>query len=239
MQKHWDVMRTDDAGETWREVSGNLPTDCGFAIDVHAHEPETIFVVPITSDVRYFAAIEHAYTRALRADAGYAQLVQHNPFSPSYARAAGATSRTRCANSPPSSSYHRRRRAAKPKFAQTAGTSRRSTDCAFGRTRKSANIAVGPARHGTRSSPPRRSRSPSKSAPPILAHHMRIATPRPSIRQKVWLVGSGRATTAGTSRGFAPMRLYAANDRKRAAETRRAHWALPVMFGSTRFSSAV
>ena len=41
MQKHWDVMRSDDAGDTWHEVSGNLPTDFGFAIDVHAHEPET------------------------------------------------------------------------------------------------------------------------------------------------------------------------------------------------------
>ena len=50
MQKHWDVMRTDDAGESWREVSGNLPTDFGFAIEVHAHEPETIYVVPIKSD---------------------------------------------------------------------------------------------------------------------------------------------------------------------------------------------
>jgi photosystem II stability/assembly factor-like uncharacterized protein len=50
MQKHWDVMRTDDAGESWREVSGNLPSDFGFPIAVHAHEPETIYVVPITSD---------------------------------------------------------------------------------------------------------------------------------------------------------------------------------------------
>ena len=41
MQKHWDVMRSDDAGDSWHEVSGNLPTDFGFAIDVHAHEPET------------------------------------------------------------------------------------------------------------------------------------------------------------------------------------------------------
>ena len=50
MQKHWDVMRTDNAGDSWTEVSGNLPTDFGFAIDVHAHEPETIYVVPIKSD---------------------------------------------------------------------------------------------------------------------------------------------------------------------------------------------
>jgi len=54
MQKHWDVMRTDDAGDTWREVSGDLPTDFGFAIDVHAHEPETVYVVPIKSDSEHY-----------------------------------------------------------------------------------------------------------------------------------------------------------------------------------------
>jgi hypothetical protein len=54
MQKHWDVMRSDDAGDSWREVSGNLPTDFGFPIDVHAHEPETIYVVPIKSDSEHF-----------------------------------------------------------------------------------------------------------------------------------------------------------------------------------------
>jgi hypothetical protein len=54
MQKHWDVMRSDNAGESWREVSGNLPTDFGFVIDIHAHEPETLYVVPIKSDSEHF-----------------------------------------------------------------------------------------------------------------------------------------------------------------------------------------
>ncbi|MCB9784655.1 MAG: exo-alpha-sialidase [Candidatus Omnitrophica bacterium] len=54
MQKHWDVMRTDDGGDNWTEVSGNLPTDFGFPIAVHAHEPETIYVVPIKSDSEHF-----------------------------------------------------------------------------------------------------------------------------------------------------------------------------------------
>ena len=54
MQKHWDVMRTDNGGEAWREVSGNLPTDFGFPIAVHAHEPETVYVVPIKSDSEHF-----------------------------------------------------------------------------------------------------------------------------------------------------------------------------------------
>jgi photosystem II stability/assembly factor-like uncharacterized protein len=54
MQKHWDVMRSDDAGDSWTEISGDLPTDFGFTIEVHAHEPETIYVVPIKSDSEHY-----------------------------------------------------------------------------------------------------------------------------------------------------------------------------------------
>lgn len=54
MQKHWDVMRSDDAGDSWYEVSGNLPSDFGFPIAVHAHEPDTVYVVPIKSDSEHY-----------------------------------------------------------------------------------------------------------------------------------------------------------------------------------------
>src|SRR6266567_704096 len=54
MQKHWDVMRSDNGGESWDEISGNLPSDFGFVIDVHAHEPDTVYVVPIKSDSDHF-----------------------------------------------------------------------------------------------------------------------------------------------------------------------------------------
>ncbi len=54
MQKHWDIMRSDDAGDSWEEVSGDLPSDFGFPIDVHAHEPETVYVVPIKSDSEHY-----------------------------------------------------------------------------------------------------------------------------------------------------------------------------------------
>ncbi|SIO35836.1 Uncharacterized protein SAMN05444166_4068 [Singulisphaera sp. GP187] len=54
MQKHWDVMRSDDAGENWHEISGNLPSDFGFPIDVHSHEPNTVYVVPIKSDSEHY-----------------------------------------------------------------------------------------------------------------------------------------------------------------------------------------
>lgn len=54
MQKHWDVMRSDDGGDSWREISGNLPSDFGFPVAVHAHEPETIYVIPIKSDSEHY-----------------------------------------------------------------------------------------------------------------------------------------------------------------------------------------
>ena len=54
MQKHWDVMRTDNAGDLWHEISGNLPSDFGFPIAIHAHEPDTVYVVPIKSDSQHF-----------------------------------------------------------------------------------------------------------------------------------------------------------------------------------------
>jgi photosystem II stability/assembly factor-like uncharacterized protein len=68
MQKHWDVMRSDDAGDQWVEVSGNLPTDFGFAIDVHSHEPETIYVVPIKSDSEHY--VHEGKLRVFRSRSG-------------------------------------------------------------------------------------------------------------------------------------------------------------------------
>jgi hypothetical protein len=68
MQKHWDVMRSDNAGDKWTEVSGNLPTDFGFVIDVHAHEPETVYVIPIKSDGEHF--VPDAKLRVYRSRSG-------------------------------------------------------------------------------------------------------------------------------------------------------------------------
>jgi photosystem II stability/assembly factor-like uncharacterized protein len=68
MQKHWDVMRSDDGAQSWQEVSGNLPSDFGFPIDVHAHEPDTIYVVPIKSDSEHF--VPDAKLRVYRSRTG-------------------------------------------------------------------------------------------------------------------------------------------------------------------------
>ncbi len=60
------AFRTDDCGKTWKP--GNLPTDFGFAIDVHSHEPETIYVVPITSDGLHF--VHEGKLRVFRSKTG-------------------------------------------------------------------------------------------------------------------------------------------------------------------------
>src|SRR5436309_29251 len=81
MQKHWDVLRSDDAGDSWREVSGNLPTDFGFVVDVHAHEPETIYVVPIKSDSEHY--VPDGKLRVYRSRSGgteWEALTQGRPF---------------------------------------------------------------------------------------------------------------------------------------------------------------
>ena len=54
MQLHWNVCRSDDAGESWRLVSGNLPSDFGFPVEINSQEPDTVYVVPIKSDSEHF-----------------------------------------------------------------------------------------------------------------------------------------------------------------------------------------
>ena len=68
MQKHWDVMRSDDAGASWQEISGNLPSDFGFVVDVHPHEADTVYVIPITSDQHHF--VKDAKLRVYRSRTG-------------------------------------------------------------------------------------------------------------------------------------------------------------------------
>ena len=54
MQKHWDVMRSDDAGDPGTKSAAICRPTSASSIDVHAHEPETIYVVPIKSDSEHF-----------------------------------------------------------------------------------------------------------------------------------------------------------------------------------------
>jgi BNR/Asp-box repeat len=46
------AFRTDNAGDSWQDIMGNLPTDFGFPIDIHAHEPDTVYVIPMDPNLR-------------------------------------------------------------------------------------------------------------------------------------------------------------------------------------------
>ena len=41
------VLRSDDHGHSWRSIAKGLPSDFGFPIVVHPHDPDTAYVVPL------------------------------------------------------------------------------------------------------------------------------------------------------------------------------------------------
>ncbi|MCW5878181.1 MAG: exo-alpha-sialidase [Anaerolineales bacterium] len=84
MQKHWDVMRSDNAGEQWREISGNLPSDFGFVVDVHAHDPETVYVLPIKSDSEHYPPEGKLRVYRSRGDGEWQALTQGLPQQDCY-----------------------------------------------------------------------------------------------------------------------------------------------------------
>ena len=46
------VLRSDDYGHTWRSIAKGLPSDFGFPIVVHPHDPDTVYVVPLEPATR-------------------------------------------------------------------------------------------------------------------------------------------------------------------------------------------
>jgi photosystem II stability/assembly factor-like uncharacterized protein len=50
LQNHWGLYRTDDAGESWKDVANGVPSDFGFAMAVHPHDADTAYIVPLESD---------------------------------------------------------------------------------------------------------------------------------------------------------------------------------------------
>ncbi len=46
-QNHCGVYRSDDFGDSWEEITAGLPSDFGFPVALHAHDPDTLFVVPL------------------------------------------------------------------------------------------------------------------------------------------------------------------------------------------------
>jgi len=46
------VLRSDDYGRTWRSIAKGLPSDFGFPIVVHPHDPDTVYVMPLAGATR-------------------------------------------------------------------------------------------------------------------------------------------------------------------------------------------
>lgn len=50
LQNHWGLYRSDDWGDNWTDIANGVPSDFGFAMQMHPHDPDTVFIVPIQSD---------------------------------------------------------------------------------------------------------------------------------------------------------------------------------------------
>jgi len=69
LQNHWGLYRSDDWGDSWTDVANGVPSDFGFAMAMHPHDPETVYIVPLEADV--FRCTPEAKLRVYRTrDAG-------------------------------------------------------------------------------------------------------------------------------------------------------------------------
>lgn len=50
LQNHWGLYRSDDGGNSWKDIANGVPSDFGFCMAAHPHDPETVYIVPIESD---------------------------------------------------------------------------------------------------------------------------------------------------------------------------------------------
>ncbi len=46
------VLRSDDHGKSWRSIAKGLPSDFGFPIVVHPHDPDVVYVLPLEPSTR-------------------------------------------------------------------------------------------------------------------------------------------------------------------------------------------
>lgn len=50
LQNHWGLYRSEDQGGSWKDIAKGVPSDFGFAMVMHPHDPDTVYIVPIESD---------------------------------------------------------------------------------------------------------------------------------------------------------------------------------------------
>jgi hypothetical protein len=78
------VLRSDDHGRTWRSISKGLPSDFGFPLVVHPHNPDTIYVVPLEPATRTCPGSAPAVWRSENGGGSWKKLAQGLPKKESY-----------------------------------------------------------------------------------------------------------------------------------------------------------
>ncbi len=85
LQNHWGLYRSDDWGDSWHDIANGVPSDFGFAMQMHPHDPDTVYIVPIEADI--FRATPEAKLRVYRtrnAGASWEPLTRGLPQSGAY-----------------------------------------------------------------------------------------------------------------------------------------------------------
>jgi hypothetical protein len=64
LQNHFGLYRSDDGGDTWTDIARGVPSDFGFAMAMHPHDPDTVYTLPLESDE--FRCVPEARLRVYR-----------------------------------------------------------------------------------------------------------------------------------------------------------------------------
>jgi hypothetical protein len=64
LQNHWGLYRSDDWGDNWRDIANGVPSDFGFAMAMHPHDADTVYIIPLESDM--FRIVPEAKLRVYR-----------------------------------------------------------------------------------------------------------------------------------------------------------------------------
>ncbi len=85
LQNHWGLYRSDDWGDSWHDIANGVPSDFGFAMQMHPHDADTVYIVPLESD--QFRCTPEAKLRVYRtsnAGKSWEPLTQGLPQSTAY-----------------------------------------------------------------------------------------------------------------------------------------------------------
>ena len=58
LQNHWGLYRSENGGESWQDIANGVPSDFGFAMTMHPHDPDCVYIAPLDSDIA--ACVRHA-----------------------------------------------------------------------------------------------------------------------------------------------------------------------------------